>query len=62
MDGGDARRERLLRTLLSWDYVQLCKSLDAGKGLDQELRRVPTTFTSVEVSCDGGFAFLLIKH
>ncbi|KAK9812261.1 hypothetical protein WJX73_008588 [Symbiochloris irregularis] len=48
MDGGDARRKRLLRTLLSWDYIQLCKSLDAGEGLHQDLRRVPTTFTSVK--------------
>ena len=41
--------QELLQTLLSWDYLDLCRRLEAGEGMLPELDPMPARFDSVQV-------------
>ena len=49
MDDTAESVEKLQKTLLSWNYVDLCREMDEGRGLGGQLSKVPTGFSSVEV-------------
>ena len=38
--------------LLAWDYFEVCEKVGEGGGVIDELRSVPDTFESMEVSCN----------
>jgi senataxin len=40
---------RLHRIVLAWDYFRLWERADEGLGVYDELRPVPSTFSSIEV-------------
>ena len=53
MDGNVEGRDLLLKRLLSWDYLELCERMDAGSGLGEQLGKVPSSFSSIEVGGTG---------